>query len=158
VLTQGAWQSADLATLIREQLLIGGGPDSRLLLSGPPIVLDAQAALILALILHELGTNARKHGALTVPHGQVALRWETDDRCAPQTLRLTWQEANGPKVAVPSRRGFGSQLIEHNLSVIGGSAVIHFEPAGLRCEISAPLRQLQYTENVASWQSPSVFS
>ena len=156
VLTQRAWQGADVATLISEQLLIGSESSGRVLCAGPDIMLDAQAALVLALMLHELGTNARKHGALKSPQGKVLLEWKLGER-APETLQLTWRETDGPRVTSPSRRGFGSQLIEHSLSTIGGSAAIHFEPAGVRCEMIVPLRRrLDLTENGTSWREQSV--
>src|SRR3546814_9398265 len=73
LLTQSSWQSADIMPLVRDQILLGGDEDDRISCSGPSVALEPQAALHLALVLHELGTNARKYGALSVPGGRLAV-------------------------------------------------------------------------------------
>jgi two-component sensor histidine kinase len=93
----------------------------------------------LSLILHELATNAAKHGALSAPTGKIRVRWEVEETSA-RRLRLTWQERGGPPVAPPASAGFGTRLIEfaarHEL---GGQAGLNYAPAGLDVEIVAPL-------------------
>ena len=101
-------------------------------------MLDAQAALHLALVLHELATNARKHGALSVPNGRLSVVWEMR-RNGGQDLLLQWRESNGPKVRVPHARGFGSTLIEQTLRAHGGTASVHYGSDGVTCEIKLPL-------------------
>ena len=93
--------------------------------------------------LHELGTNAAKYGALSVDGGRVSIAWDVEgDR-----LRLEWRESGGPPVEAPSRRGFGSRLIERGLEAdLDGRAELHFDPAGLRCEIEASLAAIRVPE------------
>ena len=139
VLTANTWKGADLATLVHQQLSLEGMRDGRVAFKGPPATLDPQPALALALVLHELGTNARTHGALAVPDGLVRLSWVTDETISPTGLQLLWQEVDGPPVEPPTRRGFGSQFIEHSLRALGGAAEIAFEPSGVKCAIKVPL-------------------
>lgn len=142
LLTLGAFQGADMVELAREQLLIGAGDSQRISCAGPSLVLDAQIALHLALVLHELGTNARKHGALSAPTGTVALRWELRTNGG-RMLVLTWQESGGPKVMAPSARGFGSTLIEQSLQTHGGEVSMLYAETGVSCVITLPLPDLK---------------
>jgi two-component sensor histidine kinase len=105
--------------------------------------LAPRAALALALALHELSTNAAKYGALSHEDGWVSIRWRVDGN----VLRLEWKERDGPPVAEPVSRGFGSRLIERGLEAdLGGSARLHFEPDGLCCVIEASLDAVQAHE------------
>lgn len=87
MLSAKSWQSADLREMIGDQLLLGAVDASRLAMSGPDVRLDAQAALHMALVLHELGTNATKYAGLSVPEGRVSINWKAEDR-----LRIVWME------------------------------------------------------------------
>lgn len=138
LLTQTAWRGADLKQLIREQLLLGGVDDERITLSGPWVTLEPQAALHLSLILHELGTNARKYGSLTAPKGRLNVSWSVEmlDR---RELILRWQETGGPQVHAPATRGFGTTLIEHSLAGHGGEVSLRYEAEGLSCTLRLPL-------------------
>jgi PAS domain S-box-containing protein len=138
LLTQRDMRGADVMELVREQVVLGASDDDRISCSGPILMLEPQAALHLALVLHELATNARKHGALSVPNGRLAVSWtmQTNGR---QNLLLSWKESNGPKVRVPNGRGFGSTLIEHTLRAHGGQTSMHYGMDGLTCEIKLPL-------------------
>jgi PAS domain S-box-containing protein len=142
LLTGSSFQGADVSDLVREQLLIGGEEDHRITWSGPSVVLDAQAALHLALVLHELGTNARKHGSLSAPGGRIAVRWHVKSNGS-RLLQLNWREAGGPPVAAPTSRGFGSVLIEQSLQAHGGDVAVSYAEGGVTCEISLPLPELQ---------------
>src|SRR4029077_20154006 len=102
------------------------------------LMLEQQAALHLALVLHELATNARKHGALSVPSGRLAVTWTVQTN-GQQNLLLSWKESDGPKVRAPNARGFGSTLIEHTLRALGGQTSVHYGMDGLTCEIKLPL-------------------
>lgn len=141
LLTGGSFQSADIHQLVRDQLLLRGDPDPRIRWSGPSLLLEAQAALHLALVLHELGTNARKYGALSTPSGMVEVRWEVHTNGG-RRLTLDWRESGGPKVAAPSSRGFGSILIEQSLHAHGGEVLITYAETGLTCSINLPLPDL----------------
>lgn len=114
-------------------------PGSRFRLSGPQVSLKPEAALSLAMAAHELSTNAIKYGALSVPEGHVAISWNVSgDR-----FTLTWIEQGGPPAKLPTRRGFGSKMIERVLtSEIGGSAQIDYDAEGLRCTFEAPISGL----------------
>ena len=141
LLTRSSWQGADLATLIKDQLTVDvGDVDNRVSLIGPQVQLEPQTALHLGLVLHELGTNARKHGALSQPRGNLATVWSiATDGDLPE-LRLRWVESNGPLVVAPAKRGFGSILIERSLQhALGGDATLEFAPSGVICEIRLPL-------------------
>jgi two-component sensor histidine kinase len=104
--------------------------------------LSPQAALSLALILHELATNAVKYGSLSNEHGYVDLVWTvTED--TPACLALRWSEHDGPAVTEPARKGFGSRLITRGLAGdIGGDVTLTYEPTGVVCTITAPLSGL----------------
>jgi PAS domain S-box-containing protein len=140
LLIQETLRGADIGAIVRDQVLLGAAGDERISCSGPSIVLNPQATVQLALVLHELGTNARKYGALSVPGGSLSLSWGMRADASDHFL-LDWKESRGPKVRVPSARGFGMTLIEETLRSLGGEAVVHYFADGLTCEISVPLPQ-----------------
>jgi two-component sensor histidine kinase len=112
---------------------------NRIQIAGPGLNLHAQSALSLALTLHELATNAAKYGALSNPTGQVEVTWDVREQEAGRILRLRWEEKGGPPVTEPTRKGFGSRLIERSLGAeAGGQAQIEFAPTGLVCTIETP--------------------
>jgi PAS domain S-box-containing protein len=140
VLTGGSWRSADLRALAEHTLAPHGELGARILLEGPPVALQPQVAVALALALHELATNAAKYGALSNETGCVQLAWQVDGTGPEAKFRLTWREKGGPPVSPPSRRGFGSTLIERSLrSYFGGTAATEFLPEGLRFMLEARL-------------------
>jgi PAS domain S-box-containing protein len=139
LLTEQNWGGAALEAVVREAIAPLGGEEGRFRLSGEPLWLTPRAALALALALHELGTNAAKYGALSTESGRVSIAW----REAGPRLLIDWKEEGGPAVSRPSRRGFGTRLIEQGLAGdLQGSARLLFEPDGLRCTIEASLRAL----------------
>ncbi|HVT54979.1 MAG TPA: PAS domain S-box protein, partial [Xanthobacteraceae bacterium] len=131
---EDAWQGTDIAELVRDQLLDHEG-EIRIACKGPSIVLDPQAALSLSMILHELGTNARKYGALSVRNGRLSVAWELQG----DEVRVFWRERDGPLVQTPLRRGFGTTLIGKGLKAHGGDAAIHYSAEGVTCEIRLPV-------------------
>ena len=107
-------------------------------IDGPPVWLAPNGALTMALIFHELATNALKYGALSRAGGRVALTWTYDE--ATRDLTLAWTESGGPPVAPPTRRGFGSRLIERSLrGELKGAATVDYRPGGLVCAMRATL-------------------
>ncbi len=138
VLTASSWHGADLRSLVRDQLILGDVSEGRYKCAGPAIRLDPQTAVGLSLVLHELGTNANKYGALSVPGGHVDLSWQREENG--KVLKLLWQEKNGPTIAEPSRRGFGAFIIEQSLSSLDGLAEIRYPPSGLKCDIRLPIK------------------
>ena len=140
LLTERTWRGADVADLVREQVVLGVVESNRVAFSGPALLLDPQSALHLALVLHELATNARKYGALSVPQGQLSVSW-TMLANKGRMLVLQWSERGGPAVAAPSSVGFGTSLIQKALDAHGGSASIQYAAEGVTCEIKLPLAE-----------------
>jgi two-component sensor histidine kinase len=109
--------------------------------AGEAVVLRAEAALNLNMVLHELATNAAKHGALSVPEGCVEVRWRVDGTAGGPRLVLGWTETGGPEVYPPERRGFGCQLIERSVAhELDGMVQLEFLPQGVRCRVEIPLQ------------------
>ncbi|BAV63329.1 response regulator [Sphingobium cloacae] len=134
LLSGATWQAARLRELVEGQMSIGAIDGERFEFEGPDVDLAPEPALHLALVLHELVTNAHKYGALSVPGGRVCLHWRlTGDR-----LVLEWQERGGPAVAPPTRRGFGTALIERSLRADGGSAEPHYASEGMGWTLILP--------------------
>ena len=117
-----------------------GGPD-RFSVQGPAVRLPPSLALSLALALHELSTNASKYGSLSNESGSVVLSWDIRDPTGEPRLLFRWVEVGGPPVKPPTRRGFGTRLIERSLSAdIGGTVTVDYKAEGLLCVIEVPLR------------------
>jgi two-component system CheB/CheR fusion protein len=109
-------------------------------IDGDGVVLTAKAGLALAMVFHELASNAAKYGALSTEGGRLAVAWTRDGKAAHRKLHLTWIETGGPAVKPPSRRDFGSRLIERSLIHEFDAAVsAEFKESGLRCAIDIPL-------------------
>lgn len=140
VLTRESWQSANLAAIISDTLKPHAGGDSRFQIAGPEIRLAPKAALAIAMAVHELCTNAAKYGALSSEDGHVAIEWRIEGNRADRRVILRWQESGGPAVVKPTRKGFGSRLIERALAAeLGGEVNVEYESSGLVCTIVAPL-------------------
>ncbi|WP_375464231.1 PAS domain-containing protein [uncultured Methylobacterium sp.] len=142
ILLSGPSESAGMEAVLRGALSIhddDGGP-ARFRLAGPDLAVGPKAALSLALMAHELATNAVKYGALSVPDGSVVLRWEVEGEGADAQVHLLWREQDGPPVAEPTRKGFGTRLIERGLvGAIGGAVVLSYPETGVTCTVTAPL-------------------
>ena len=138
------WKGVDLIRLLREETLlaeISGGEGGRLLCTGPTVAVDPEAALHLVLAFYELGTNARKYGALSVPTGRVLVSWTVTRQDDTRLLTLTWRESGGPPVVAPDRTGFGCTLLRRVFRATeGGEASLVFDPSGVRWEARFPLR------------------
>lgn len=147
ILTREHWEGANLHDVVAGVLAPHDGPaggrgGGRFDVAGPAVRLRPRAALALAMGLHELATNAMKHGALSRDGGRVGVRWDVAEGNAPR-LRLAWTESGGPPVAPMTRPGFGTRLIERSLAHdLGGPVTLDFAPAGLRCVIEAPLDRI----------------
>jgi two-component sensor histidine kinase len=134
MLSDRQWENADLGALVRQELA-AYGPE-RMRVDGPGVTVNSKAAIALALVVHELTTNAVKHGALGKPEGSVAVRWSVGDGA----LRLDWAEAGGGPAAPPQRRGFGSRLL--GLVVegeLGGRLETRYLDTGFAASISIPV-------------------
>jgi PAS domain S-box-containing protein len=136
LLTDSNWRGAQLASLVREELRAHAG-DGRVAITGEDVLLNPDLSGTLGLVVHELATNAAKHGSLSVPTGRVAVGWTVGPRDGAPQLDLLWRETGGPAASPPARRGFGSMLIERSLGK--GRVGLNFEPSGLVCRIELPL-------------------
>jgi PAS domain S-box-containing protein len=141
LLSQARWTGADLHRLIQEELaLFRMGPTARVRCSGPPVRLGPEAAQSLAMTLHELTTNAMKHGALSAPQGTVELEW-TGGGEAPLVLR--WCEKGGPAVLPPKNAGVGLDVIKRIAAdQLGGGARFDWRTDGLVCDVVVPADKL----------------
>jgi two-component sensor histidine kinase len=140
LLTEASWEGASLADVVNRTLAlhVAGAPE-RMLVSGPAIRLSPNAAVTLNLAFHELATNAVKYGSLSNATGRVTVAWTIDDRSSPTVVDIEWLESGGPAVAMPTRRGFGSRLIERGLAhELGGECRLSFQPRGLECHFRVP--------------------
>jgi two-component sensor histidine kinase len=114
--------------------------EERIEFQGPEVHLSPKTALAIAMALHELATNAIKYGALSNEVGQVRLCWEVDASQGEQRLHVVWSETGGPPVTPPSRKGFGTRLIERGLAAdLGGSVQLAYPTSGVVCTIDTPL-------------------
>jgi two-component sensor histidine kinase len=95
------------------------------------------------MVLTELTTNAVKYGALSRPDGCIRIAWSTGEQNG-RKLQLAWKEIGGPSVQPPTRRGFGSALLEQSITrELGGTVKRDFDPAGLTCTFTIPLERLR---------------
>jgi PAS domain S-box-containing protein len=141
LLARARWSGARLHALIEELLAPHRESDrAGVSIEGDDVSLEPTAALTLGLALHELTTNAVRHGALTRPSGQIEIRAQVSAGGQGRRLLVTWCERGGPSIAAPPRHGFGLTLIERGLAYqLQGSAVLEFRPHGLRCTLDFPL-------------------
>lgn len=112
----------------------------RIAVEGPDVMLSSRATQTFALIVHELATNAVKHGSLSEPRGRVAVGWSVDHAGSEPRFRFSWLERDGPLIAPPARQGFGRVVIEKAAAEeFGAEPKISFAAEGLSYEIDAPL-------------------
>ena len=139
LLSRNQWQGVRLAELVRNELApcVGEGHAST---QGPEVLLSPESAQPMAIVLHELVTNASKYGALTTPQGQICVRWHWQaDAPASGGLALEWIETGGPQVVVPERTGYGTRAIRNLIPYeLGGTVDISFDARGVRCRIELP--------------------
>ncbi len=147
LLTEEQWVGADFVDVVRNAVAaFVAGDSDRLRMAGPRVRVSPRSALLLAMAVNELCTNAAKYGALSTPKGRVAVSWQIDvpKPGAGQQLVMRWIESGGPPVTPPTRKGFGSRLIETVLAAeLEGVVTVAYEPSGLTCIISMPLTGIQ---------------
>lgn len=136
LLASSRWQGADLRRLVAEELApFALGDSHRTEVSGPSIPLPPSAAQAVAMALHELTTNAAKHGALSTAGGRVRVSWVVEDGW----LKIRWEESGGPPVRRSPRRGFGTTVLQRALSgSIGGRTVLSWRKTGLAADLELP--------------------
>ena len=142
LLTLESWVGADLGAIVRAVVDVYARDSDRFRVQGPALRLSPSSALAITKALNELSTNAIKYGSLSQPGGHVDVSWTVtgDD------LELAWIETGGPLVKTPSRKGFGSRLIQNGLAAeLNGKVDIDYRPGGLVCTIAAPLQSIGQT-------------
>jgi len=133
LLAASRWNAVALRSLVQEELEPYAMEGCRVACSGPELNLKPAAAQSLALVIHELATNAAKYGALSVPRGRVAVSWRLDD----QRMCIDWRESGGPSVTPPSSSGFGSALIRITIErQLKGQVEFGWVPEGLQCQFA----------------------
>lgn len=141
-LTRAADAGVAISAILRDELGAQAERDDQFDLAGPETVLAPKAAEVLTLVVHELTTNALKHGALSVGGGRVSVRWHRIDREDGPWLNFLWTECGGPAPATDAerRRGFGSELIEGMIPYeLSGRGRIELTAEGARCRLEFPL-------------------
>jgi two-component sensor histidine kinase len=144
LLLQARWSSAGLAHIVRSATEPYENKDAaRFSISGPEIQVGSGSVIALAMMLNELCTNATKFGALSVPTGRIEIIWRIDQ--GKDRLQLTWTEKDGPPVEAPSRRSFGTRMIETLGKQLDGDARLAYAPGGFVYALDVPLSALKPT-------------
>jgi PAS domain S-box-containing protein len=139
LLSQNRWRGVDLAELVRHQLAPHAS-DASTTIGGPDVTLTVAATQALAMVLHELVTNAAKYGALSTPHGRVDVSWSRGANDDAASLTIEWQEIGGPAIAAPSEAGYGVGLIRDLVpDELRGSVKLEFASGGVCCRLEIPL-------------------
>ncbi|WP_114947227.1 PAS domain-containing sensor histidine kinase [Microvirga calopogonii] len=151
VLTRQNWEGAELREIIDEVVEPYLRQKTKHFeIKGERLRLIPRTALAIAMAIHELATNAAKYGALAVPSGCVVITWMLTPGDAPR-LVLRWEEQGGPPVSIPTRRGFGTRLIERSLATdVGGDVQLTYDPTGVVCVMDIPLREASGMQEQAS--------
>jgi PAS domain S-box-containing protein len=145
MLSRSQWQGVSLADLVRNELApyVGGRSAS---VEGPDVLLTAESTQPMAIVLHELVTNASKYGALATAHGHVSVRWNwQQDGRTPRWLLLEWiEETHGPAIAAPSQVGYGVRAIRNLIPYeLGGTVDLVFDAGGVHCRMELPSKRIR---------------
>ncbi len=139
-ITEDHWGPAPIQALIDAETAAFVEEDDRIESEGEPVMLNPQAFSTMALVVHELVTNATKYGALSVPDGGVKLSWQMSDK---GDLLIAWREIGGPAVRQPSRKGFGTTIIERSVPYdLGGEASVRYLDSGFEADFCIPARHV----------------
>jgi PAS domain S-box-containing protein len=140
MLTEAHWSGASLRELVTSQIAVSAGELHNVDIVGDDVFVPPQMALQMTLMLHELTTNALKHGSLSRPQGRVAISWTIEEGDVPRIV-LVWTERGGPPVTPPVARGFGTLLLERSGKLPHLKAWLEFDPKGVVCRIEADLEE-----------------
>jgi two-component sensor histidine kinase len=138
LIIEGAGRGALMKTVVKSSLESFG---TRVFMDGPEVFLDSSTAQGFALIMHELATNAAKHGSLTAEGGTVSVQWSIDASASEPTVIFRWQERGGPTVTPPKRKGFGTILLERAVATSNSAPHFDYSPEGFAYEVKATLAQ-----------------
>lgn len=148
ILSSVNWRPASLHSLLCAEIDTYAQSEERVVLNGPDILLQPKAFTAMALVAHELVTNALKYGALSSPHGQVSIKTLADRE---GNVSVSWIESGGPPVTPPTRRGFGSTILEHIIPFdVNGVSSPQYLPSGFRIDMTLPARVAQCSKVDAS--------
>jgi two-component sensor histidine kinase len=141
LLLQVSWANASLVDTVGGAIKPYESPEAaRFSIDGPDIGITSSAVIALALTLNELCTNTTKFGALSVPNGRINIAWRIDEQA--QRLKLTWTETGGPAVEAPTRRSFGTRMMEALGRQLNGQVQLAYQPTGFVYTLDAPLSAL----------------
>ncbi len=145
LLTMEQWEGVGLVDLLKDALKPFGLGDnraerivSRIVIKGENIRFPPKSALALGIVFNELATNAVKYGAFANDTGSILIEWKLDPGPQGSRVILHWRENAGPLVTPPSRKGFGSRVIEHGLDALGATVTLDYRPTGLLCTMNIP--------------------
>jgi PAS domain S-box-containing protein len=142
LLTLQNWEGAGLLDVVKaalEPFEVADGPSERFKIRGENHRLPPKTSLALSIALHELATNALKYGAFSTEGGSILIAWKIEPRQEGDRLILDWREKDGPSVVQPSRKGFGSQVIERGLAhELEATVHLDYQPDGVTCKIDLP--------------------
>ena len=140
LLTHANWEGVPLEAVVRPVLKAYDDPPGRLRIEGAPLILRPKAAVSMSLVVHELATNAARHGALSVPDGRVSVGWQLDET----QILFRWTEEGGPPTEAPARRGFGLKMIERALvNDLAATVEMDFAPQGFALVVRAPREKVE---------------
>jgi PAS domain S-box-containing protein len=148
LLSRSRWKGVGLGELVRSELAFCA-KDETALIEGPEVDLAALTTQTLAMVLHELTTNAAKYGALSNGHGRIIVRWRRQSRGPSRgKLVLEWRETGGPPVVAPKTTGYGTSVIRNLVPYeLGGTVDYVLVPDGIRCKIEIPARWYEMSES-----------
>jgi two-component sensor histidine kinase len=144
LLIESGWRGAEMLRVVQAQLTqVTNLTPEQVSLNGDSVFLSPTAAQTLGIAIHELASNAVRHGALSTRNGRVTINWLLGDSGGMPELIITWRETDGPPVAPPGYAGFGTAIIRRITGQsVGGKVTTEFEPTGLTWELRAPARDL----------------
>jgi len=143
LLTEDSWRGASLQDIVTTSLSAFIDEGRSIDVGGDAVMVPAGATVTLSLMLHELATNAAKHGALSITAGRLAVRWTATSAGTATIVDLRWQEDGGPPVLPPTRRSFGSRLLASSAKQLGAEFELDFAEAGLRCQLRFPVLRVR---------------
>jgi two-component sensor histidine kinase len=145
LLLQAQWSSASLARIVKGATEpYDSESEGKFSIQGPDLRITSGAVIALAMTLNELCTNTTKFGALSVPSGRIKITWTVDDE--KQRLHLMWAETGGPAVHAPTRRSFGTRLIQTLGAQLKGAVELSYDPSGFVYALDVPLSSLKPTD------------
>jgi PAS domain S-box-containing protein len=155
LLVKNQWQSIGVADLVRAQLAhFADLMERRIVLDGPPLHLSVAGAQSIGMVVHELATNAAKHGALSNQDGHVEITWQLNNGAAGERFMMTWIERSGPPVAGPTHRGFGSTVVTSMAELsLDGATQLDFAASGLVWRLACPATKILDTGDICTWGS-----